>query len=559
MEEKLILKHTLMNAIQYGGKAEIQAVVGKILAEKPKLKPKIKKLIPKIREIVEKVNSWDIEKQKEELFKNFEIKPEDLEKKEKKKRILPPLPNAEKHKKIVMRLAPFPSGPLHIGNARMVILNDEYVKMYKGKLLLVFDDTMGSKEKFILPEAYDLILDGLKWLGVKWDEVYYKSDRLEIFYKVAEKLIKKGLAYVCECDAKTLREKRLKGIECKHRKQSIEENLKKWKDILSGKYKEGEAIVRLKTDMKHPNPAFRDRVLLRIVEREHPRVGKKYRVWPLLEFSWAVDDQLLGVTHILRGKDLVIEDMMEEFIWKKMGWKKIEFVHYGLLKFEGLKLSKTEARKAIESGKYSGWDDPRSWSLQSLKKRGIKPEAIRKFILKMGLSLADVKVPVEILYAENRKLIDPIANRYFAVFEPVKISIKKLPKIREVKIPLHPDFPERGGRRIPVDVEKIYVEKEDLKRYNNKKVGLINLCSVKLKRNSDFLSKEIKFEYQKIHWVSEPNIKIKLIMPDGKVKSGIGEPSMKKLKPGEIIQLQRFGFARVDKVNKDIVLYFTHK
>lgn len=559
MEEKLILKHALINAIQYGGKAEVKSVVGKILAEEPKLKAEVKRLVPEIEKIVKKVNSWSLEKQKEELFKNFKLKPEDLEKKVEKEKELPPLPNVEKYKKIVMRLAPFPSGPLHIGNARMVILNDEYVKRYKGKLLLVFDDTIGSEEKFILPEAYDLILDGLEWLGVKPDEIYYKSDRLEIFYKAAEDLIKMGLAYVCECDAKTLRENRAKGVECEHRKQSVKENLEKWKGMLSGKYKEGEAVVRLKTDMKHPNPAFRDRVLLRIVERTHPRVGKKYRVWPLLEFSWAVDDQLLGVTHILRGKDLVIEDMMEEFIWEKMGWKKIEFVHYGLLKFEGLKLSKTEARKAIEKGKYSGWDDPRTWSLQSLRKRGIKPEAIRRFVLKMGLSLADVKVPVEILYAENRKLIDPIANRYFAVFEPARISIKNFPEIKEVKIPLHPDFPERGEREIPVDGEKIYVEREDLEKYKNKNVGLINLCSVKLEKNSEFLSEEINFEYQKIHWVSEPNVGVKLIMPDGKVKNGIGEPCMKKLKAGEIIQLQRFGFARVDKVDKDIVLYFTHK
>jgi glutamyl-tRNA synthetase len=552
--ENEILKHCLINAVKYGGKARVEAVLGKVLAEKPELKEKRKEVLEKIKKIVKEVNSLTLEEQKKKLEElGVKIEKPKVEKKE-----LPPLPNAEIGK-VVMRLAPYPSGPLHIGNARMAILNDEYVKKYKGKLFLVIDDTIGSEEKFVIPEAYEMIIEGLKWLGVEWDELVYKSDRLEIFYKYAEDLIKKNLAYVCECDVNTLRKNRIAGIECIHRSQSVEENLEKWKKMLEGKYKEGEAVLRLKTDMKHPNPAFRDRVLFRIVEREHPRVGKKYKVWPLLEFSWAVDDQLLGITHILRGKDLVIEDMVEEFIWEKLGLKKPVFIHYGLLSIKEMKLSKTEARKAIEEGKFFGWDDPRTWSLQSLKRRGITPEAIRKFMLNMGLSLADVSIPAEILYAENRKIIDPIANRYFAVLEPEEISVERAPEIKEVEIPLHPDFPERGKRKLPVNLKKIYVEKEDFKKFKNKEIGLINLFSVKLKRKAEFVSEKIKLESQKIQWVSEPNVKIKLVMPDGSIKEGIAEPEVKNLKKDQIIQLQRIGFARVDEVNKDIVLFFAHK
>jgi glutamyl-tRNA synthetase len=552
--ENEILKHCLINAVKYGGKARVEAVLGKVLAEKPELKEKRKEVLEKIKKIVKEVNSLTLEEQKKKLEElGVKIEKPKVEKKE-----LPPLPNAEIGK-VVMRLAPYPSGPLHIGNARMAILNDEYVKKYKGKLFLVIDDTIGSEEKFVIPEAYEMIIEGLKWLGVEWDELVYKSDRLEIFYKYAEDLIKKNLAYVCECDVNTLRKNRIAGIECIHRSQSVEENLEKWKKMLEGKYKEGEAVLRLKTDMKHPNPAFRDRVLFRIVEREHPRVGKKYKVWPLLEFSWAVDDQLLGITHILRGKDLVIEDMVEEFIWEKLGLKKPVFIHYGLLSIKEMKLSKTEARKAIEEGKFFGWDDPRTWSLQSLKRRGINPEAIRKFMLNMGLSLADVSIPAEILYAENRKIIDPIANRYFAVLEPEEISVERAPEIKEVEIPLHPDFPERGKRKLPVNLKKIYVEKEDFKKFKNKEIGLINLFSVKLKRKAEFVSEKIKLESQKIQWVSEPNVKIKLVMPDGSIKEGIAEPEVKNLKKDQIIQLQRIGFARVDEVNKDIVLFFAHK
>lgn len=551
---ELFLKHALVNAIEHGGKAELHAVLGKVIAESPSLKTKIKEIIPEIQKVIEEINSLGLDEQKKKLVE-LGVK---IEKKVVKEKELPELPNAIKGK-VVMRLAPFPSGPLHIGNARMVILNDEYVKKYKGKLLLVIDDTIGSEEKYIVPEAYDLIIDGLKWLGVKWHKLLYKSDRLKFFYAVAEELIKKNVAYVCECKVETLRKNRVAGKSCGHREQTVEENLKKWKDMLKGKYHEGEAVLRLKTDMQHPNVAFRDRVLLRIVERSHPRVKRKFKVWPMLEFSWAVDDHLLGITHILRGKDLMIEDEMEKFIWEKLGWNTTQFIHYGILNLEGLKLSKTQARKAIESGIYTGWDDPRTWSLQSLRKRGIQPKAIRNFIIKMGLSEADVTIPTEILYAENRKIIDPVANRYFCVIDPVRISIEGGPEIKSTKTLFHPDFPKRGSKKIPVKKEKIYIERSDYEKFRGQEVGLMNLFSVKLGLSSQFVSKEISYEIPKIHWVSEPNVKVKIVMPDGLIKDCICEPAIKKVKVDQIIQFQRVGFCRVDKVGKEIVLYFAHK
>src|SRR3989338_2569618 len=194
----LILKHTLINAVEHQGRADVQSVIGKIIAEDPKSRDKIKELISQIKKTVEEVNSWDSEKQSRELKKFGKIE------KGKPKEGLHELPNA-KFGKVVMRMAPYPSGPLHIGNSRMVILNDEYVKRYKGKLFLVFDDTIGSEEKFIIHEGYDLILDSLKWLGVKFHRTIYKSDRLRFFYKFTKELIQKDIAYVCECDVNTLR------------------------------------------------------------------------------------------------------------------------------------------------------------------------------------------------------------------------------------------------------------------------------------------------------------------------------------------------------------------
>ena len=552
--KELILKHVLINALEHGGKADVQAVIGKVISEDESLKGKIKEMIPEIKRIVEATNALDIDKQRRKLH---EIGAE-IKKPEVKQVGLPEMPNA-KFGKVVLRLAPFPSGPLHIGNARMVILNDEYAKRYKGKLLLVIDDTIGSEEKHILPEAYKMIEDNLKWLGVKFRKKFYKSDRMKIFYDAAEQIIKKNNAYVCGCDVGTLRKNRAEGVVCEHRNDSVEETMKKWKLMLKGKYKEGKVVLRLKTDMQYPNPAFRDRVLFRIAERSHPRVGKKYKVWPMLEFSWAVDDYMLGITHIIRGKDLVMEDMMEGFIWDLMGWRKPEILHHGFLRLGDVKLSKTESRKLIEKKIYSGWDDPRTWSMQSLAKRGIQPEAIRNFAVGMGLSMSDVAVPEDILYAENRKLIDAKANRFMAVLDPLEISIAKAVKIKNVKMNLHPDFPRRGKRKMAVNLKKIYVERYDFEKFFGQEVGLINLLTIELRKNAVMASKDVKYEIPKIHWVSEPNVKVKVVMPDGLVMNALTEPDVKKLKKGELVQFYRIGFCRVDKVGKDTVLYFAHK
>jgi glutamyl-tRNA synthetase len=273
------------------------------------------------------------------------------------------------------------------------------------------DDTIGSEEKQIAPDAYKLIEQGLQWLKVKYQKpVLYKSDRLETYYKYAVELIEKGKAYVCYCDAETLRKNRAEGKECEHRSQNSKETMAEWKKMF--KLKEGKAVLRIKTSMQDPNPAFRDRVLFRISEREHPRVGKKYRVWPLLEFSWAIDDKLLGMTHIIRGKELMMETDMEKYIFDIFGWKYPEFIHTGLLQFEGVKLSKSKGQKEIREGRYTGWDDPRTWSLQSLDKRGIQPEAIRKFIIGLGINQNEITVPIDILYSENRKLLNEFVKGY---------------------------------------------------------------------------------------------------------------------------------------------------
>ncbi|MBU3904615.1 MAG: glutamate--tRNA ligase [Nanoarchaeota archaeon] len=542
----VVYKHVLLNAVEFNGRANPKAILGKVISELPESKKDIKKLMILINKTVDEVNKLGLEKQKLIVSqKKFRSKPL-----KKQREGLPDLPNVKG--KVVMRLAPYPSGPLHIGNAKQYIVNDWYVKKYGGKLILVIDDTIGSAEKQIVKDAYKLIPEGLKWLNIDFDkQIIYKSDRLPIYYEHAEKIIKTGKAYVCECPFQDLRKFRKEGKECKHRNQSIKENMKKWHDMISGKYKEGEVVLRLKTNMEDPNPAFRDRVLFRVCEREHPRVGTKYKIWPLLEFAFAIDDHLLGITHILRGKELMMETEMEKYIWDIFGWKHVETLHTGLLAIEGVKLSKSKAQQEVNSGEYSGWDDPRTWSLQSLARRGILPEAIRKFELSFGITLHEVHVPIDKLYSENRKLIDSISERYFFVINPEEIQLDKVP-VKIAKAPLLPG--KKKYRSIPVG-KKIYVEKLDLVANREREVRLMHLCNVKLEKKSKVTGKANK-DIPKIHWVSNKAVKIKITMDNGNVIEGLAEPDIKKVKPGQMVQMERLFFARCDK---KLEFYYTHR
>jgi len=554
MVPEIARKYALQNAVLHGGIADGRAVIGKMLAEEPALRARAREIIPEVEAVVREVNALGPDAQRAELER---LAPELLERKEARAAELPPLPGAEDGKG-VLRLAPYPSGPLHIGNARAFLLNDEYAKRYHGRLILAFDDTIGSEEKPILPEAYDQIREGLEWAGIDFHEIVYKSDRIPLHYEWAETLIGTGRAYVCECSAEKLQRLRREMKACEHRLQEADHTFAMWRAMLDGQYREGEAVLRLKTDLAHPNPAFRDRVLFRIAEREHPRVGTKYRVWPLLEFSWAVDDHLLKITHVIRGKDLVIEDMMEEAIWNVLGVaERPHFVHFGILRFKDLELSKSRYRREVEAGRLTGYDDPRTWSLQSLKRRGIRPAALRSFVLSFGLSLTDVEVPVETLYSENRKLIDKDANRYFFVPDPVSVEIEGLPPVGPLKVPLHPDFPGRGERVLPVE-SKVHVPREDFEKFRGKEVRLKDFCNVVLDHRAKFLSMENR-DIPKIQWVVH-GVNGHVVMPDGSESRGLAEPAVAGLKVDDVVQFERFGFCRIDRVSRaEVHAYFAHR
>ncbi|MHA1283006.1 MAG: glutamate--tRNA ligase [Promethearchaeota archaeon] len=578
--KKILWIAGLKNAVEFGGKPNKKAVMGKLMAQRADLRPKAKIIIPILDQIIEEIQNLSLDEQKARLL---ELEPSALEKKEKIKesKELPELPNLDKFDKVIMRLAPYPSGALHIGNARMIILNHEYVKRHKGELYLFYDDTIGSPKalrdspnaKYVIPEAYDLIKEGLDWLGIKVDKIFYKSDRLEIYYEYCEKLIKDNLAYVCLCSADEFKKFKSSKKVCPHREQSIEKNLEEWKKMLDREYHEMEAVVRLKTGMDQKDPAYRDIIIMRISEAEHPRVGTKYTVWPMLEFSWAIDDHLVGITHILRGVDLIKEDFVENFIWDHFGWKKAEFLHYGRIKFPDMKLSKTYARNMIQKGIFRGWDDPRTWSLQSLKKRGIRPEALREALLDLGMSLTGITFSVNWLYAKNKAIIDDLSDRYFFVEDPYELIINNVPFSEYISEPLlNPNHPNKGTRKIHLesdgDLYKLFIAKKDAETLQKDSIfrlkDFINVSvvdkGVEGKIVANFHSKELNREFPIIHWVpQDSNISIKILKPDGTISRGKGEINLLKIPMEKPIQFERYGFVNPIELNdKELFCYFTH-
>ncbi|HDQ16039.1 MAG TPA: glutamate--tRNA ligase, partial [Bacteroidetes bacterium] len=254
--------YALQNAVQFNGKANPKAVVGKVIAVLSKDGFSPKDISPVVGSVVNDVNKLSLDEQKAEIQR---VAPELLVKEKKERDFsLPNLPNAVKGK-VVTRFPPEPNGYLHIGHAKAAIVDYEYAKKYDGKFILRFDDTNPENAEL---EFYGAQKEDLKWLGIKWDKEYRTSDNLKKHYGLAEQLIKQGNAYVCDCSPESVKECRFVGKECKCRHYDVELNLNRWKEMLSSSVYG--CVLRLKGDMNCPNTAMRDPTLFRIIEKPHP-------------------------------------------------------------------------------------------------------------------------------------------------------------------------------------------------------------------------------------------------------------------------------------------------
>ncbi|MBI4141958.1 glutamate--tRNA ligase, partial [Candidatus Woesearchaeota archaeon] len=434
--KKLARKWALQNAVKYNSKADIGAVIGKLIAENPSIKKDLGKLMKDIKAEIDDVNSTPAEKQRTELEK---IAPELLEEKhETEERVLKPLPNAVKGK-VIMRFAPSPSGPLHIGHAYVASLNSEYCRLYEGKFIWRIEDTDADK---IYPPAYEIQPKEANWLtknNVK--KVFVQSDRLHTYYDHAEKLISRGHAYVCTCSAEEFRQLAQKKKACLCRDLTVKENLARW-DKMFTTFEPGEAVVRIKTDIQHPNPAIRDWPALRINCTKHARQGTEERVWPLMNFAVAIDDHEMGITHAIRAKEHMDNEKKQKYVYDYFEWKMPTNLYVGRINFIGLDVSKTKTKEKIERGEYSGWDDIRLPFLASLKRRGYQPEAFINWAIDVGVTETDKTITAENFFKSlnhfNKEIIDPVSNRYFFVWDTVKVTVEKaIPQT--VKLDVHPD------------------------------------------------------------------------------------------------------------------------
>jgi len=538
----LIKKHALLNAIEYSGKADVQAVMGKVLAEMPELKKDMANLGKETAKVVKDINALSLEKQKKELEKFGKIEKPKKEEREG----LPPLQNAEMGK-VVTRLPPEPSKYNHIGHALSFLINYMYAKMYKGKCILRFEDTNPEKVKKEYVDA--MKEDVLNYLGIKPDKIIFSSNDMPKMYEYAERLINEGKAYVCTCSIEETRKLRHLGEECKCRNRSIEESLKMWKGMLDKKYKDGEAALRLKIDMQALNQALRDPAIFRIAYVKHFLQGRKYHVWPLYDFQNVIEDEVCGITHIFRSSEFRLE--LQNYIKDLLGFRKQTVIQYGRFEVEGAITQGREIRKLIEEGRIKGWDDPRLVTLKALKKRGIAKETYYKIAEKLGLNPTNAKIQWHMIAAENRKIIDPISPRFFFVGEPIEIVLDKVPK-KTAKAPLFPN--KKIYRKIPI-TKKIFVDKIDFVQHKGKEIRLMHFCNIILDKKAKVTSVKLK-DVPKIHWVSSKNAKINLVMPDANEVEGLAEPGISKVKPNQTVQLERIGFARCDKKG---LFYFAHK
>ncbi len=564
--KKEIRKMALQNAFEHGGETRDKIVLGKILGTKPEFRTKVKEISKDISEIVSNVNQLSSEEQKKEIDENF---PEILAPKEKiqEREGLPELKNAIQGK-VITRFPPEPNGYPHIGHAKAAIINSEYAKMYGGKFILRMDDTNPEAERM---EYHAAIKVGLEWLGIEFDIVKNTSDDMELFYEKGIELINSGKAYICTCKREDISKNRRERKACKCSMKDIDKNNKNWRKMQE-KFKPGDAVVRFRGDMKADNAVMRDPVLFRIIDGKHYTLGEKYRIWPSYDFAVAIEDSIDGVTHAFRSKEFELRKELTDTILDTLNMRKPYQGFFSRLEFKGMPISKRVIRPLIEEGKVSWYDDPRLPTLEALKRRGIKPEAIRKFIMSLGLTKANTLAPFDSLEAFNRKFVDPDSKRLFMVSNAKKLTVKNLP-VSSVEIPNHP-VKNMGKRKIDVNGE-FYISGDDAQNIKEgMQIRLLGLGNISIKKDGvefegEFEGEKNIADIPKIQWVPQKTAhKIKMIIPKVLFKGDefnedsleeldvYTEPQYLQLKEGEEIQFVRFGYCRKDSQNQAI---FTHK
>ena len=559
--ERAARTHALLNAVKYDSDADVGAVMGPLMGENPDFRPHADEIPGIVGGVVAEVNDLAAAEKRAELEA---LAPEELEELEADDEgddhPLPDLPNVDDG--VVMRAAPNPNGPWHLGHARMPAVIGTYKQRYDGRFICRFDDTDPDTKRPDL-DAYDAILDAIDYLGFEPDEVLRASDRLGTYYDHARELIDRGGAYTCSCPQGEFSDLKNAGEACPHRGKDVETTREEFEAMIDGDYSAGEMVLRVRTDITHKNPALRDWVAFRMIDRPHPRPeAADYRCWPMLDFQSGVDDHLTGVTHIIRGIDLQDSAKRQRFVYDYFDWEYPDVIHWGHVQVDeyGVRLSTSTIKELIDDGALDGWDDPRAPTLASLQRRGIRGRAIVDAMIELGTSTSNVELSMSAVYANNRDLIDDGANRYFFVRDGVEKPLHGGPEAGHP--PVHPEHEARGRRNVPAD-DAVLVEPADVPergaRVWLKGFGCVRHTDAGFEYAGDDIAAVREEGVPVVHWTPVDGVPTRLRTMDGDV-TGVAEPDFADVPVDEVVQFERVGFARVDSVaDGGRVAYFAHE
>lgn len=370
-----------------------------------------------------------------------------------------------KYGDIQTRFPPEPNGYPHIGHAKALFIDFSTAEKYGGKCNLRFDDTNPTKED---TEYVDAIKEDIRWLGFEWDKCCYGSSYFGICYDLAVKLIKKGLAYVCELSKDEMREYRgtltEPGKNSPYRDRSVEENLDLFERMKNGEFNDGEKTLRAKIDMTSPNLNMRDPVIYRIIKNiPHHQTGHEWCIYPMYDFAHPIQDAVEGVTHSLCSLEYEAHRPLYNWVVDNCEFEhKPRQIEFARLNLTNTVMSKRKLRELVENDLVDGWDDPRMPTLCALRRRGYTPQSIKNFLTRAGIAKTDSMIDYALLEYCIREELNENAPRRIAVLDPVKVIVDNYPedKIEFFTLPNHPAKPEMGSRQVAFTRE-LYIERDD--------------------------------------------------------------------------------------------------